>query len=139
MKLFRHLRSQLPRLVRGLVVASLCLSIGLHWVALQSAAWIGMAVSYSVEKGVVEGISETFDGAHPCLLCKMVKQGQEDEKKPSDGQTPPAKIKDLKITMALVTIPKFVFSAPPAQSWITTSSVLPTRQDQPETPPPQLG
>ena len=132
-----HLCSLLPRLMRGLVVLALCLSIGLHWAALQSAAWVGMAVAYSVEKGVVEGLSDTFDGDHPCPLCKAVKQGQDAETKPQNGQTPPSKTKEVKLTLALVTVPKFVFSPSEPQHWIMTSSELRTRREEPVTPPPQ--
>ena len=75
---------RLRQIAQGLVVLSLCVSIGLHWVVLQSAAWVGMAVTYSVEKGVVEGLSETFDGEHPCKMCKIVKQGrQAEQEKPA--------------------------------------------------------
>ena len=57
-------------------------SIGAQWVVLQSAAWVGMAVSYSITEGSVkEGLSKTFDGQHPCALCKVVNKGQETDKK----------------------------------------------------------
>ena len=72
------------RLSQILVVAALVVSIGLHWAVLQSAAWVGMAVAYSVEKGsITEGLSDTFDGNHPCLLCKAVDEGKKDTKKTS--------------------------------------------------------
>ncbi len=72
----------MSRLSQILVVAALVVSIGLHWAVLQSAAWVGMAVAYSIEKGsVTEGLSDTFDGEHPCLLCCAVKKGTESEKK----------------------------------------------------------
>ena len=71
----------MSRLPQILVVAALVVSIGLHWAVLQSAAWIGMAVAYSVEKGVIEGLSDTFDGAHPCPLCKAVDEGKQDKEK----------------------------------------------------------
>lgn len=67
-------------------------SIGAQWAVLQSAAWIGMAVSYSIKAGSVsEGLSQTFDGAHPCKLCCMVKKGTESEKK--DTKQNPSKQK----------------------------------------------
>lgn len=126
------------RLMRGLVVTALCLSIGLHWVALQSAAWVSMAVTYSMETGSLsQGLSETFDGEHPCPLCKLVNQGTEAEKKSTDEKSPPTKLKELKFTLALSSIPRFVFSAAPTQDWITTSSTAQSRSLRPVTPPPQ--
>lgn len=57
-------------------------SIGAQWAALQAVAWVTMAVSYTVDSGsVVEGLSKTFDGVHPCKLCGVVKQGSESQKK----------------------------------------------------------
>lgn len=128
------------RFMRGLVVLALCLSIGLHWVALQSAAWVGMAVTYSMETGSLsQGLSETFDGEHPCPLCKLVEHGTDAEKKSTDEKSPPNNLKELKLTLALSSIPHFVFPAPPAQDWITTSSTALSRNVRPVTPPPQCG
>lgn len=69
---------------RFLLVCSLMVSIGAQWALLQGVAWVGMAVSYSVQGGSVsEGLSKTFDGAHPCPLCKVVKKGVEDDQSPA--------------------------------------------------------
>ncbi len=115
-------------------------SIGLHWAVLQSAAWVGMAVAYSVEKGsVVEGLSDTFDGDHPCPLCKAVEKGVESEQQPKEGQPPPSKTKEMKLTLALVSIPRFVFPPLEPKAWITTSSACFSRNERPVTRPPQLG
>ena len=57
-------------------------SIGAQWAVLQSAAWVGMAVSYSLkERSVTQGLSQTFDGRHPCALCKVVTKSKQTEKK----------------------------------------------------------
>jgi hypothetical protein len=57
-------------------------SIGAQWAALQTAAWVSMAVTYSIKAGSLgEGLSQTFDGEHPCPLCCMVKKGTDTEKK----------------------------------------------------------
>ena len=55
-------------------------SIGGQWMVLQGVAWMGMAVSYSIEEGsVASGLSKTFDGEHPCPLCKAVKKASDEE------------------------------------------------------------
>ncbi len=70
------------RFARFLLVAALMVSIGAQWAVLQSAAWVGMAVSYSLHEGsVTEGLSKTFDGRHPCALCDVVTKGKQSEKK----------------------------------------------------------
>lgn len=52
---------------------------GGHWAVLQSVAWFGMLADYSGEYGLVAGVSKTFDGQHPCGLCKKVEEGQKQE------------------------------------------------------------
>jgi hypothetical protein len=70
------------RFAKGLLVTALMVSIGAQWAVLQSAAWVGMALSYSLqERSVAEGLSKTFDGQHPCPLCKAVDKGKQSEKK----------------------------------------------------------
>jgi hypothetical protein len=71
----------LRRIKQWLVVSLLVIVIGAHWAVLQSAAWAGMLVSYSRGATVQEAWSKTFDGQHPCKLCRIVKTGQASEKK----------------------------------------------------------
>jgi hypothetical protein len=63
-----------------LVAVALILSIGAHWALLQSIAWIGMTVSYSQGASIATALEKTFDGKHPCPLCKLVKKGQATER-----------------------------------------------------------
>jgi hypothetical protein len=79
----------LKKAVKVIVVSALMLSIGLHWVALQTAAFIGMAFNYTAASGsLVQGVEETFDGDHPCELCKLVmeQQGATEEKESPPGK-----------------------------------------------------
>jgi hypothetical protein len=71
----------LARLSKWLVVLMLTLSLGFHWAFLQSVAWVGMVVTYSQDSTLGEALSKTFDGKHPCKLCKAVQEGQKSEKK----------------------------------------------------------
>lgn len=41
---------------------------------LQLAAWGRMVVVYSRQDGLLTGIRKTFDGYHPCSLCKSIAQ-----------------------------------------------------------------
>lgn len=66
---------------KWLLVTMLTLSLGFHWVVLQSAAWVGMVVKYSGGCGFKEAIGKTFDGKHPCKLCRLVSEGKNTEKK----------------------------------------------------------
>jgi hypothetical protein len=63
------------------MVLSLCAAIGLHWAALQSIAWAGMLLNYSRTGSVASAVARTFDGRHPCPLCKAIGKGEQDGKK----------------------------------------------------------
>ena len=64
-----------------LIALALASSIGLHWTFLQAVAWAGMIVSYSQEAPLGEAVAKTFDGQHPCTLCKQIAKGKQSEKK----------------------------------------------------------
>jgi len=68
---------------RWMVVIALVLSTGAHWAVLQVSAWTGMVISYSQEVTVSEAIEMTFDGEHPCKMCKLVKAGRKAEQEKS--------------------------------------------------------
>ena len=66
---------------RGATILELCLSLGLHWLALQSVAWTGMLLANARHAPLGEAVAKTFDGAHPCELCQAVAAGKKSEKK----------------------------------------------------------
>ncbi len=130
---------RLLRLMRALTVMAVCLSVGLHWAALQSAAWVGMAVSYSIEKGSLsEGLSDTFDGEHPCPLCRAVEKGVDAEQESGKNQIPLKTVKEMKLILAVVEVPHFVFPPSEPNRWSTFSSLATTRFQRPVTPPPEF-
>lgn len=65
---------------KTVIAVALALLLGLQWSILQSAAWVGMIISYSQESTLSEAIVKTFDGQHPCRLCKIIEQGKRSEK-----------------------------------------------------------
>jgi hypothetical protein len=70
--------------VRGkkfLVVLALVLSTGLHWAALQTVAWTTMLADNLRQQSLTQAVSQTFDGQHPCCLCKAIAAGKQSEKK----------------------------------------------------------
>ncbi len=123
--------------VRAGLFAMLLASIAAPSAFLQTAAWVTMAVNYSVKEGsVVEGLSKTFDGEHPCKLClaaanEAARSGDSDPAE--DGNTP------LKVHWSITTASMMLY--PPScaeEGW--------ERQDEPldgststEHPPPRAG
>ena len=121
------------RLSRLAIAAALAFSIGLHWELLQSVAWMGMMVKYSQRSGIGEALEKTFDGKHPCALCKVVAEGKKSEKKPEPG--PVAKKFDFSYSAA-----EFVFAAPSAGwevEWPDEAAIS-IAQAPPVPPPRQL-
>ena len=85
--------------VRKLLIALvLILCIGAQWPILQSVAWMRMLVSYSKHGTIEMAIAKTFDGKHPCKLCKLVIAGKQAEKG-KDQQTSLKKL-DLFLTIS---------------------------------------
>ena len=91
------------------MVAALACSLGLHWSLLQSVAWIGMVIRYSHGAPLKEGLAKTFDGKHPCSLCKEIAKGKQSQEKSEFAPT--AKKFEFVYSAA-----SFVFAAP-GQYW----------------------
>ena len=126
----------LRRTTRFLIVAALMYSIGLHWVVLQSVAWAGMLVTYSVQEGsVITGMSQTFDDDHPCPLCCAIKKSKQSEKKET-RQTD----QKQKIDLAL-TFPGRVILTPPSPTLLPLPDFPRgmVNRARPPSPPPRRG
>jgi hypothetical protein len=93
--------SRLPKL---LMVLALATSIGLHWAFFQSVAWVGMVITYSQGAPLKEALVKTFDGKHPCLLCKQIAQERKGQPK-SDRQFEPKKLEFVSLGQVLTLTP----------------------------------
>ncbi len=119
------------RLGKWLVVLALVVSTGGHWVALQSVAWFGMAVTYSRTDSLEVALQKTFDGRHPCELCKTVEEGRKTEQKQA---TLKVETKfEFFFTQQAVTLPL------PAteNNFVPFHAFHSSRSDSPPTPPPR--
>ena len=63
------------------MVVALVLMTGLHWAALQTVAWTTMLADNLCGESFTTAVSQTFDGDHPCPLCKAIAAGKKAEKK----------------------------------------------------------
>ena len=108
----------------------LCVTLGFHWGLLQSAAWVGMMVNYSCQGSIKDAVTKTFDGQHPCPLCKLVREGKKSEKKPEAQQN--VKKIDLFAGQAAA----FHFPPLPVPA-LPFSPLTVTRTDPPLLPPPR--
>ena len=65
------------------MTAALFLSAGGHLALLQGVAWATMIRDYSRTGSVTAAVEKTFDGKHPCAMCKKIAaQRSHDEKAP---------------------------------------------------------
>jgi hypothetical protein len=71
----------LLRLAKLILVLALACSLGLHWAFFQSLAWTSMLADNLCRDSLVQAVSHTFDGHHPCPLCKAIADGKKSEKK----------------------------------------------------------
>jgi hypothetical protein len=69
-----------------LLVVALFATCGGHWVVLQSVAWTKMVATFSHDDGFAHALVKTFDGQHPCVLCKSIAQGNASEKQKDGAQ-----------------------------------------------------
>ena len=66
-------------LFRIAVAGALICAIGGHWALLQSIAWTGMVITYARNAPLKEALEKTFDGKHPCKLCRVVAEGKKSQ------------------------------------------------------------
>ncbi len=57
-----------------------------------------MIITYSRDASFSEAVSKTFDGEHPCAMCKAIKQGRAEEKQQQKQPVKP----DSKMDLGLV-------------------------------------
>lgn len=65
----------------GILIVALLAATGAHWAVLQSVAWTAMLANNLQEQSLTLAVSQTFDGEHPCCLCKAIAAGKKSEKK----------------------------------------------------------
>ncbi|MBE7503391.1 MAG: hypothetical protein HS113_24500 [Verrucomicrobiales bacterium] len=119
--------------LKSLSVLLLVLSLGLHWAALQTVAWAGMIVAYAKEGTVREAISKTFDGEHPCPLCKAIEQGREHEKQQDQKTLKPSGKLDPGILCQALHLDFRARFEPPSPA----GAHSPARSDSPPKPRPR--
>lgn len=108
----------------------------------QEIAWVGMLVSYTRERGLKQGVAETFDGKHPCRLCCMAKRLREEKPRehPGDSDSRERRLRQMwpdMLPVALIGLPrvraKDLVVETPAGGGVADGRNM----DAPEPPPPR--
>ena len=71
----------LLKLGKVCVVFALVATISAHWALLQTVAWTTMLASNLQSRSLHDAVTMTFDGEHPCPLCKAIAAGKKSEQK----------------------------------------------------------
>jgi hypothetical protein len=124
----RHLFSN------SLAICAALMLIGGHWAALQVVAWTGMLWTYSSKGSLVSAVEKTFDGQHPCGLCKTISKGRSDEEKvPVRVLVQVAKLDAVLTVEFAIAEPRFA-----TVSWSPAVVSGELRLESPPAPPPRL-
>lgn len=118
-------------LMKPLLVLALCVSVGFHWLALQSVAWAGMIVSYSRTTSLTEALARTFDGAHPCSLCKGIQKNKAADEKPATAAG------TLKLDLFCTARPRPFTPRSERTRFLAVDANVSARFDEPSLPPPR--
>jgi hypothetical protein len=72
---------EMPRTVRHLLLALLAITITAGpWGAMQSFAWATMLLNNLRTHSMSEAMLQTFDGNHPCPICKAIAASKKSNK-----------------------------------------------------------
>ena len=134
---FSVFRRQTHRVVKTFFARTLvfiaCLHLmGGHWLALQGVAWVTMLVDNSQESSLVDAVSKTFDGQHPCPLCKAVATGQSEEREQKETLLDPS----AKLVAVLVAeTPAMRFSSGEPRYFFLITTLRSVDESVPSAPP----
>ena len=75
----------LLRLGKVCIVFSLVATLSAHWALLQTVAWTTMLAGNLQSSSFHDAVMKTFDGNHPCPLCKAIAVAKKSEQKNQIG------------------------------------------------------
>lgn len=119
------------RLIQWLAVLALTFALGGHWAVLQSVAWMTMVAGYSQTAPLKEALARTFDGKHPCPICKFVDKAKKSEQKHETQKLL------TKLDFFLASSPAGLFPPVPDGLHFKPPPSGGARNDAPPTPPPR--
>jgi hypothetical protein len=114
-----------------LLVVALAAILGAHWALLQSVAWTAMLADNLRTYSVAESVTRTFDGKHPCPLCRAIAAAEKSEKKSGSAlQTQKLEFPPTKENPVLI-VPSSYHLLPQANTFADSLA------QKPPTPPPR--
>ena len=112
-----------------LAFALMCI-LGGNWALLQTVAWTTMLADNLQSNSLHDAMAMTFDGQHPCPLCRAIAAGKQNEKKNTLAQAQKLEFPLFKDSIVLI--------APSRQdNFPLVPSAVKSLSEQPPTPPPR--
>ena len=111
-------------------------------VMMQEVAWAKMLVTYTQQRGLKRGVIETFDGKHPCSLCKKAGEIRKSENPNNPAEKPIASLKRLSwaemVSTGTVVLPRATSREIDVKSPIILADYQDRNRDAPDSPPPEV-
>ncbi len=120
-----------------LLLAVMLLALGTAPLVVQSVAWGLMLVEYSRTSDFTAAVEMTFDGEHPCRLCREIQKQQKEGEKKQQATPTPRDLVLYHVAGVVSTRPLETFRQP--QERTCDVALLVTRTQRPLVPPPRLG
>ena len=121
------------RVLRIGVGFSLALLLGWNSTVLQGLAWCSMVVTYGQQAPLKTAVAWTFDGRHPCQLCRLAQKTASNEQQPKSIQLA-SKVEGVVPMLSGVAVPRVPVPLPV----FAQASTPPSRTLRPVLPPPRL-
>jgi hypothetical protein len=121
----------MDRVRNALLILVLLAGTGAHWGALQSVAWTRMLAENLRTSSFADAVVRTFDGQHPCSLCKVIANAKKSTKQVEFSQ-PLTKLEFPLATQSLLLVAPMRFQLVPIGN-----EFVEFLSQQPRTPPPR--
>jgi hypothetical protein len=119
-------------MLRGILVGFLLLAVvGGPWPVMQAVAWTTMLAGNLRTESLSQAVTRTFDGQHPCSLCKAIAAGKKSEGK-SEIAPPLIRHEFLPASRSFALVESDCVPYP-----IGPGKIVQTFTQQPPTPPPR--
>jgi hypothetical protein len=120
------------RILRGILVIFMLLGVtGGPWPVMQAVAWTTMLAGNLRTGSFSQAVAQTFDGQHPCNLCKAIAAGKKSEGK-SELAPAMTRLEFLPRSRSFALVESDCVPLPADAGRIVRSITL-----QPPTPPPR--
>jgi hypothetical protein len=109
------------RIGKLFLILALVAMLGAHWALLQAVAWTTMLADNLHTNSFRDAVTMTFDGQHPCPICKAIAAGKKSEKK-SETVSPALKLEFPPVAEHFVLIAPSQFELLPLENSSAKSS-----------------